>query len=126
MPFIKRILTFRIRKKRRFKARDGLCVLTGTSLNQNQIVDINMRGLSFYYVDQGIKLGKGSNKLTFLTNNSLLMGKVPYQKVSDVETAELIFQNKKIRRQGVRFGRLSFTQKHKLRYIINNFTQEGP
>jgi len=122
MPFFKRMFTFRIRKKRRLKAKDGLFVAVGNSLNQNQIVDINMRGLSFYYVDQEIKPRKGSDKLTFLTNNTLLMGKVPYQKVSDVETAEHIFQNKKIRRQGVRFGKLSFSQKHRLRHIINNFT----
>ena len=122
MSFIRRMLTFNIRKKRRLKAMNGLFVALRNSLTQNQVGDINMRGLSFYYVDQGIKPGKGSYELTFLANNNLLMGKVPYKTVSDIETAELMFQNKKIRRQSVRFGRLSFSQKYKLRYIIKNFT----
>ena len=85
-----------------------------------------MRGLSFYYVDQGIKPGKGSYELKILTNNNILMGKAPYKTVSDIETAELMFENKKIRRQSVRFGRLSFSQKYKLRYIIKNFVQDSP
>jgi hypothetical protein len=122
MPFIKRMLTFKVRKKRRFKARGGLYVVLGNSLTQNQVVDINMRGLSFYYVDQGIKPRDGSYELTFLSNNSLLAGKVPFKTVSDVETAEIMFQNKKIKRQSVRFGRLSFSQKSKLKDILKNFT----
>ena len=122
MSFIRRMLTFNIRKKRRLKAMNGLFVALRNSLTQNQVGDINMRGLSFYYVDQGIKPGKGSYELTFLANNNLLMGKVPYKTVSDIETAELMFENKKIRRQSVRFGRLSFRQKSKLKYIIKNFT----
>jgi hypothetical protein len=122
MPSIKRMLTFKVRKRKRFKTRGGLFVVLGNSLAQNQVVDINMRGLSFYYVDQGIKPKKGSRDLTFLTNNSLLAGKVPYKTVSDVETAEIMFQDKKIKRQGVRFGRLSFSQKSQLKHIIKNFT----
>ena len=125
MPFIKRMLTFRVRKKRRFKAMDGISVVLGNSLTKNQIGDISMGGLSFYYVDQGIKLGNGSYGLRILRNNNLWMEEVPYKTVSDAETAELIFQNKKIKRQSVRFGRLSFSQKSQLRFIVQNCTSSS-
>lgn len=122
MPSIKRMLTFKIRKKRRRKARDGLYVVAGNSLIPNQVFDINMRGLSFYYVDQGAKPKKTSNELALLKYNDLLVGKIPYIRISDVESAEIMFQNKKIKRQSVRFGRLTFSQKSKLREAIRNFT----
>lgn len=122
MPSIKRILSFKFRRKRRFRARDGLFVLFGNSTTPNQVFDINMRGLSFYYVDQGIKPREGLNKLTLITHNHILMGKVPCKEVSDVESAEIRFHTKKIKRQSVQFGRLSFGQKSKLKEIIKKFT----
>jgi hypothetical protein len=122
MSFIRRMLTFNIRKKRRLKAMDGIFVVIGNSLTKNQVGDISMHGLSFYYIDQGIKLKKGPCELKILINNNLWMGEVPCKIVSDVETAEIMFQNKKIKRQGVRFGKLSYRQKSKLKYIIRNYT----
>jgi hypothetical protein len=116
------MLTFNIRKKRRLKAMDGIFVVIGNSLTKNQVGDISMHGLSFYYIDQGIKLKKGPCELKILINNNLWMGEVPCKIVSDVETAEIMFQNKKIKRQGVRFGKLSYRQKSKLKYIIRNYT----
>ena len=125
MSFTRRMLTFDIRKKRRFKAMDGISVVLGNSLAKNQIGDISMGGLSFYYIDQGIKLGKRSHGLKILRNNNLWMEEVPYKTVSNAETAELIFQNKKIKRQSVRFGRLSFSQKSQLRFIVQNCTSSS-
>jgi hypothetical protein len=126
MSFIRRMLTFNIRKKRRLKAMDGIFVVIGNSLTKNQVGDISMHGLSFYYIDQGIKLRKEPCELKILINNNLWMGEVPCKVVSDVETAEIMFQTKKIKRRSVRFGRLSFRQKSKLKYIIKNFTLDGP
>ena len=122
MPSLKRMLTFKIRKKRRHKARDGLYVVAGNSLTPNQVYDINMGGLSFYYVDQGAKPKKTSSELALLKYNDLLVGKIPYIRVSDVESAEIMFHGKKIKRQSVRFGRLSFSQKSRLREAIRDFT----
>jgi hypothetical protein len=126
MSFIRRLLTFNIRKKRRLKAMDGIFVVLGNSLTKNQVGDISMYGLSFYYIDRGIKLRKGPCELKILINNDLWMGEVPCKIVSDIDTAEIRFQNKKIKRQSVRFGRLSHSQKSKLKYILNNFTLHGP
>ena len=123
MPSLKRMLTFKIRKKRRRKARDGLYVVAGNSLTPNQVYDITMGGLSFYYVDQGAKPKRTSSELALLKYNDLLVGKIPYIRVSDVESAEIMFHgNKKIKRQSVRFGRLSFSQKSRLREAIRDFT----
>lgn len=122
MQFIKRMLTFRLRKKRRFKAREGLYIFLGNSLTPNQVYDINMRGLSYYYVDQGINPGKGSRQLTLVTRNNLLVAKLPYETVSDFESAEIMFQNKRIKRRSVRFGKLSFSQKSKLKDTLKKFT----
>jgi hypothetical protein len=119
------MLTFNIRTKRRLIAMDGIFVVLGNSLTKNQVGDINMHGLSFYYIDQGIKLRKGPCELKILINNNLWMAEVPCKIVSDVETAEIMFQTKKIKRQSVRLGRLSFRQKSKLKYIIKNFTSDG-
>lgn len=126
MSFFRRMLTFNIRKKRRLKAMDGIFVVLGNSLTKNQVGDISMHGLSFYYIDQGIKRRKEPCELKILINKDLWMGEVPCKTVSDVETAEIMFQTKKIKRQSVRFGRLSFRQKAKLKYIIKNFTSDVP
>lgn len=121
VPDIKRILTLRFRKQRRYKVRDGIYVAYEQSLFKNQIDSISLGGLSFYYVDDGTKIEKGSYQLALFSKNRLFVGNVPFKTVSDVETGELIFRSKKIKRQSVHFMHLSPAQKNRLKEIIHNY-----
>jgi hypothetical protein len=123
MSLIKRLITLRVRKSRRYKARDGVFVVYDQSMSKNQVDNISMGGLSFYYVDNGIKIDKGSYELSLINRNRVCLGKVPFKTVSDTETGEILFRNKKVKRQSVRFDNLSGSQKNQLKAIIANFTE---
>ena len=51
-----RLIQLKFRKRRRHKARTGLFVTFDNTLSRNQIGDINMRGLSYYYEDHGFSM----------------------------------------------------------------------
>lgn len=121
VPFLKRLLSLKVRKQRRYRLMDGVFVIYEQSPAKNQVDSISLGGLSFYYVDTGMRIDKGSYELSVLTNNHLHVGKVPFKAVSDVETGELIFRGKKIKRQGVRFEHLSSPQKNQLKEIIRTY-----
>ena len=123
MSFFKRLITLRVRKNRRYKARDGVFVVYDQSMSKNQVDNISMGGLSFYYVDNGMKIDKGSYELSLINRNRVCLGKVPFKTVSDTETGEILFRNKKVKRQSVRFDNLSGSQKNQLKAIIANFTE---
>ncbi|MDJ0781137.1 MAG: hypothetical protein QNJ22_04155 [Desulfosarcinaceae bacterium] len=123
MSILKRLITLRVRKQRRYKARDGVYVIYDQSMSKNQIDNISMGGLSFYYVDNGIKIDKGSYELSLVNRNRICLGKVPFKTVSDTETGEILFRNKRVKRQSVRFDNLSGPQKTQLKAIIANFTE---
>lgn len=123
MSMLLRLITLRVRKNRRYKARDGVYVVYDQSMSKNQVDNISMGGLSFYYVDNGIKIDKGSYELSLINRNRICLGKIPFKTVSDTETGEILFRNKKVKRQGVRFDNLSGSQKNQLKAIIANFTE---
>ena len=121
VPDIMRILTFKFRRQRRYKVRDGIYVAYEQSLFKNQVDSISLGGLSFYYVDDGTKIEKGSYQLALFSKNRMFLGNVPFKTDSDIETGELIFRSKKIKRQSVRFIQLSPPQKIRLKDIIQNY-----
>jgi hypothetical protein len=123
MTFLKRLITLRVRKSKRYRARDGVYVVYDQSMSKNQVDSISMGGLSFYYVDNGMKIEKGSYELSLINRNRVCLGKVPFKTVSDTETGEILFRNKKVKRQSVRFDNLSGSQKNQLKAIIANFTE---
>jgi hypothetical protein len=123
MSLLLRLITLRVRKNRRYKARDGVYVVYDQSMSKNQVDNISMGGLSFYYVDNGIKIDKGSYELSLINRNRICLGKIPFKTVSDTETGEILFRNKKVKRQGVRFDNLSGSQRNQLKAIIANFTE---
>jgi hypothetical protein len=116
--FLKRLLTLKFRKQRRYKAKEGVYVAYEMSLSKNQIDNISMGGLSFYYVDDGTRIDKGSYQLAVFAKKHLYWGDIPFKTVSDTEAGELIFKGKKIKRQSVRFEHLSQPQKNHLREIL--------
>jgi hypothetical protein len=123
MSLLKRLITLRVRKQKRYKARDGIFVVYDQSMSKNQVDNISMGGLSFYYVDNGMKIDKGSYELSLINRNRICLGKVPFKTVSDTETGEILFRNKRVKRQSVRFDNLSQPQKTQLKSIIANFTE---
>lgn len=122
LRFIKRLLTFRFRKRPRFSARDGVFVIMENSVKKNQVNNISMGGLAFDYEDTGYLLGKGSYELKVLTDKSLALDRIPFKKVSDFAVGEVLYPYRKIKRQTVQFAGLTNAQKAQLRYFIKNNT----
>ena len=50
---IPRLLGFRFRKRRRYRAKKGLYAVLENYSGKNPVGDISMGGLSFYYTDNG-------------------------------------------------------------------------
>ncbi len=118
---LRRLLKMQFRKKSRFKVKKGVFVSFENFLSKNQVGDISMGGLSFYYEDRGIKLGRGASALKVITRNGHVVEHIPFKTVSDKEAGELIFKNKKIKRQGLKFGRLTMRQKSMIKIIIKDW-----
>lgn len=114
----KRLIGLKIRKQRRYKVTEGVYVTYEQSLSKNQVENLSLGGLSFYYVDDGTRIDGGSCRLSLFTKNDIRVGNVPFKAVSDIDTGELIFNKKKIKRQGVCFEKLSQPQKDQLKKII--------
>jgi hypothetical protein len=122
-----RLIQFKFRKRRRHKARTGLFVTFDNTLSLNQIGDINMGGLSYYYENHGFTMGMRSHALRIITTDDPTgINHIPFKIVSDSETGSLLFKNRQINRQGIRFSGLTLVQKRKLRDIIQHYTHEPP
>lgn len=119
--FLTRLLTLQVRKRRRYKAKDGIFVVYEQSLSKNQIDTISMGGLSFYYIDNGMRIDRGSYQLALFSKDRLHLSKIPFKTVSDVETGEILFRNKKIKRQSVHFKELTGPQRNQLKQIIAQY-----
>jgi len=120
-----RLIQFKFRKRRRHKARRGLFVTFDNTLAINQIGDINMGGLSYYYEDHGFTMGKRAHALRIVTaDDPTGINHIPFRIVSDRENGSLLFKNRRINRQGIRFIGLTSVQKRKLRNIIQHYTHE--
>ena len=117
-----RLFALKFRKRRRYQAKSGLYVVPENSYGKNQIGDIGMGGLSFYYVDSGLVFHKKQYALTLMADGTKSGVKVSCTTVSDAEAGESVFQNQRIKRRSVRFERMSLQQKRKLRRLIRDYT----
>jgi hypothetical protein len=122
MKRLKRLLTLRLRRKKRYTAKKGVFVAYDQALTRNQVESLSMGGLSFYYVDHGLRIDKGSYELSLTDRNRIFLKKVPFRMVSDIEMGEVLFHNTRVKRQSVRFDNLTQTQKSRLSAIIANYT----
>ena len=120
-----RLIQFKFRKRRRHKARTGLFVTFDNTLSRNQIGDIHLGGLSYYYEDHGFTMGMRAHALRIVTaDDPTGINHIPFKIVSDRETGSLLFKNRRINRQGIQFSGLTLVQKRKLRDIIQHYTHE--
>ncbi|MBR9985194.1 MAG: hypothetical protein KFF68_04730 [Desulfosarcina sp.] len=121
-----RLIQFKFRKRRRRKARKGLFVIFDNTLSRNQVGDIHMGGLSYYYEDHGFTMGMRAHALRIVTTDDPTgINHIPFTIVSDRETGSLPFKNRRINRQGIQFNGLTLIQKRKLRDIIQHYTHES-
>ncbi|MFZ1985613.1 MAG: hypothetical protein WAU91_14440 [Desulfatitalea sp.] len=123
---IKRLLTLRLRKRRRFRAKSGVYVVLGRylSLGKNQVNDIGMGGLSFYYIENGARVSREQQTLTLLTDGPTSAVQIPCRTVGDDSTGELIFPNQSVKRRCVKFERMNTEQKKQLKHLIKGYCQK--
>ncbi len=109
-----------LRKNKRFKANDDVFVKLERSFQKNQIDDISLKGLSFYYVANGHAVGKGSRFLELQIGEGQMVEAIRFEMVSDTNIGETMLPKNKIRRLSLHFQRLTFRQKRQLKHLIKH------
>jgi hypothetical protein len=117
-----RFLALRFRKRRRYRAKNGLCAVSENHIVGNQIGDIGMGGLSFYYIDNGSRPKKDEYGITLVSGNKQRKVHLSCKTVCDLEAGQMVSQNRCIKRRCVSFQRLNRQQKQKLKNIIKDET----
>jgi hypothetical protein len=116
--YLKRLLLLQMRRQRRFRLSGALYVIVDSYPGKHQVDDISSGGLSYYYVDNGLRPKKGSYGLRVLSERFRLAVELAGKTISDRETGELIFQNQRIKRRSIRFERMNRRQKKELKDLI--------
>lgn len=116
--YLKRVLLLQMRRRRRYRTSGGLYVVFDSFPGKHVVDDISSGGLSYYYVDNGLRLKHGAYGLRVLSESPRLAVELAGKTISDHETGELIFQNKKIKRRSIRFERMNRRQKKELMDLI--------
>lgn len=116
--YLKRLFLLQMRRKRRYKTSGGLYVILDNFPGKHVINDISTGGLSYHYVDNGLRPKRGAYGLKVLLENPRLAVELAGKTISDCETGELIFQNQKIKRRSIRFERMNRRQKQELKDLI--------
>jgi hypothetical protein len=116
--YLKRLLLLQMRRRRRYRTSGGLYVIFDNFPGKHVVDDISSGGLSYHYVDNGLRPKNGAYGLKVLTESPRLSVELAGKTISDHETGELIFQNKKIKRRSIRFERMNSRQKQELKDLI--------
>lgn len=119
---IRRFFSLKIRKRRRHRASNGLYVMLESIPGKHQIDDISSGGLSYYYIDNGIRPKIGSYALKVMANSDSVALRLLGKTICDCETGRLVSQNQRIKRRSVRFERMNSYQKKMLKDIIKHHT----
>lgn len=120
---LKRMILLQLRRDKRYRAKDGLCVAYDQSMSMNQVDTISMGGLSFYYVDRGRRIETGSYQLSIINKNRVFLRDISFQTVSDQASGEIPLKQKKVKRQSVHFKNLTYRQKRRLKAIITHLAE---
>lgn len=116
--YLRRLLLLQMRRRRRFRPIGALYVIVDSYPGKHQVDDISSGGLSYHYVDNGLRPKKGSYGLRVLSERYRLAVELAGKTISDRETGELIFQNQKIKRRSIRFEHMNRRQKKELKDLI--------
>jgi hypothetical protein len=112
------------RGNKRFHASMGAFAVLGPHANKvGRVVDISLGGLAFRHVDRKAPLS-GLNQLdVFMVDGDFHVNNIPFQTVSDYEVVKGgPLTSLTTRQSGLRFGRLTPTQRTLLEYFIKNHT----
>ena len=89
---------------------------------RHQIDDISVSGLSYYYIDGGIRPKSGAYGLRVVSSTPSHTLRLTGKTISDRETGELVSQHQKIKRRSVRFQTMNKDQRKTLKRIIKSHT----
>ncbi len=105
------------RKRKRLRIKEGVfSILRGPSPQLGEITDASGGGLAFKYKGEE-KLWKESSELEILAfNDSFKIKRLPIRGVWDFKTAS------EMRKRGVQFGRLTYSQRSQLRIFMQNYS----
>jgi len=86
------------------------------------IQNVSRGGLAFhYYIDSGKRPPKLIEIDIFSANNEIYLPRIPVRVVADIKIADAIVSNFfTMRRCGVQFGKLTFSQMSRLKYFIGD------
>ena len=118
----KRVFSLRLRRRIRRRAKDGLFVVFENTPGKHQIDDISSGGLSYHYIDGGMRPKNGAYALRVISGNRDQTVRLTGKIISDRETGELVAHNQKIKRRSVRFEPMNNHQKKVLKDIIKEYT----
>ncbi len=121
---IKRILLLGLRKKKRYKATSDVYVKLQNAVKKNQIDEISLGGLSFYYTDNGYPVGRSSQHLSLLAGCRNQVDRIPFKIVSDTNAGESMHVKCRIKRMSIKFNGLNLQQKQLLKNLIQHHTIE--
>ena len=101
----------------------GFAVIKSKPVKMGQIININMNGLAFDYIErQGEPIRVFKLDILF-AQDAFYLGKMLFKPVFDYAVdSEVPVDSFTIRRCGVQFGELTAYQKSRLEFFINNHT----
>ena len=118
--FLERIFALKLRKYKRYEAREGLTVsIDPESFPRDQIVNIGLGGFTFNRVDQGYPLPSRFKVNVFLDGKPYLE-KVKVKLVSNTEVGDISYSSKNIHRISVQFLILTPVQEFDLKALIKS------
>ena len=113
------------RRHRRLKAKKGaVAVLCGRYYKIGPVIDITWGGLAFRYTYDDEKNLESAYRLSiFFTGEDFYLRTVPVEIVYDIEeNSETPITAPRMKRCGVKFGRLTECQRFLLKQFIRNYT----
>jgi len=118
--FLERIFALKLRKYKRYEAKEGLTVsIDPESFPRDQIVNIGLGGFTFNWVDRGHPL-PNRFKINVFLDGKLYLEKVKVKLVSNIEVGDISYSSKNIRRISVQFLILTPVQEFDLKALIKS------
>ncbi len=108
---------------------------TENNVFPGQILDISLGGLAFFYFD-GEEWSNETEEYVHIFGEDLNLENIPLQTVSDFtiieennpiyeKATQLHYASGKVRRRGIKFGKLTAEQKEKLEEFIKNIIKSS-
>ena len=101
----------------------GFAVIKSKPVKMGQIININMNGLAFEYIERRDKAIKVFKLDVLYAQDAFYLGKLLFKPTFDhIIESEIPLNTFTIRRCGVEFGALTSYQKSRLEYFLNKHT----